>query len=292
MYQDNPMMYVDNLLEQVMYAPSNLAWDIAGTDESVMGINRDEVVDYFKTHYRSDNVVIGVSGNFGDEGMELVKKYFDLPWPTEGVRPVFKKYEKEAQEKRVIMQYKETEQVQMALGFHAYDYSHPDFYALNLLGIILGGNMSSRLFISVRERLGLCYYIRATHQPYQDTGNFYIQSGLDKSRVKEALTVILQELKKMADEVVTDAELKSAKDYLNGKMALQLEDSESVVSWYVTQEVLTEKMLTPEEKLAKLYAVTAEDIKRVAGDLLRPEQGYLALIGPFKDEKEWEEMLK
>ncbi len=295
MYRDNPMMYVDNLLEQIMFAPSSLGWDIAGDAETVLAFDRDAVIQYKLSHYRPENTVVGIAGNFDiEKAREEVQKLFSQ-FPDAPAGSSLPKYEPFAQiissSSRVLTHFKETEQVQIALGWYGRKYLHPDSYALSVLSNILGGTMSSRLFISVRERLGLCYYIRATHQPYQDTGNFYIQAGLDKNRIKEAIPAILKEIENIKREGITDSELQRAKDNTKGRMAIQLEDSENMVSWYSTQEILTGNMLTPEEKLAKIYAVTGEDVKRVAHEIFQDSAMHLAVIGPYHDSKDFEELL-
>jgi len=296
MYRDNPMMYVDNLLEQVMFSPSSLGWDIAGDVETVLAFNRDSVISYMHSHYRPENTVIGIAGNFDTEkAREEVEKLFSQfsDAPVGSVLPSYTSFDQSSVTSGpcVLTHFKETEQVQLALGWYGRKYLHPDTYALSVLANILGGTMSSRLFISVRERLGLCYYIRATHQPYQDTGNFYVQAGLDKNRIHEAIPVILKEIEKIKREGITDSELQRAKDNTKGRMAIQLEDSENVVSWYSTQEILTKKMLTPEEKLAKIYAVTGEDVKRVANEIFQQNAMHLAVIGPYHDSKEFDSLL-
>jgi predicted Zn-dependent peptidase len=296
MYRDNPMMYVDNLLEQVMFLPSSLGWDIAGDVETVHAFHRDSVMSYMHAHYRPENTVIGVAGNFDiKKAREDVQKLFSQfpPAPTGSLIPSYTTFDVStvASGPCVLTHFKETEQVQLALGWYGRKYLHPDSYTLSVLANILGGTMSSRLFISVRERLGLCYYIRATHQPYQDTGNFYIQAGLDKSRIQEAIPVVLKEIEKIKREGITDSELKRAQDNIKGRMAIQLEDSEHVVSWYSTQEILTKTMLTPQEKLDKIYAVMADDVKRVANDLFGQNALHLAVIGPYHDSKEFDSLV-
>jgi len=287
-------MYVDNLLEQEMFAPSSLGWDIAGTDETVNGLTRDDMMFYIKEYYEPGNVVVGISGNFEEDAAKaLLVNHFDRAWESQAeIKPYVAHAFPAEMSPRVIIQKKDTEQVQLALGFPAYHYLHADAPALGLLGVILGGNMSSRLFINVRERLGLCYYIKSSNQPYQDVGNFYVQAGLAKDRIDEAVTVILQELATMVEQGVTEEELGNAKEYMKGKMALQLEDSESVVSWYVTQEVMTKETLTPEEKLAKFNAVTSADISRVAKDIFQVRRSTLAIIGPFEDKERFVVLLK
>ena len=294
MYRDNPIMYVDTLLEKIMFEPSSLGWDIGGEDEIIRSLTREDMVKYRDAHYYGKNLVVGIAGNVKEEdALTLVQKHFGDSWGVSIKNNTFTKYKTPTFTKpKLIVHEKETEQVQLDMGFHAYHYGDPKIYAASLLAIILGGTMSSRLFISVRERLGLCYSIRASHQAFQDTGVFSVQSGLDKTRINKAIKVILSELKKIRDKGVTAVELKRAKDYVKGKMALQFEDSENVVSWYVSQEVLTNKVCTPEEKLEKLAAVTKEQIQEVAQELFQTKKIHLAIIGPYKNGDQFEPLLE
>lgn len=293
LYRDNPAMYVDTLLEKIMFAPSSLGWDIGGENDIVLALKRGDLANFRNSHYHGKNLVVGIAGNITPStALTKVKKYFGDSWGQKSATNVFAPYRQQKKSKpSVLVHYKDTEQVQCAFGFHGYSNSHPDTYAATLLSIILGGSMSSRLFISVRERRGLCYSIRASHQSFLDTGVFSVQAGLDKSRIDLALRVILDELKKVVVYGVNKNELRRAKDFIKGKMALQFEDSENVVSWYVTQEVLTKKLLTPEEKFEKFEKVTQRDIARVARDLFRTSRIHLAIIGPYKDAKAFEKLL-
>ncbi len=294
MYRDNPMMYVDTLLEQIMFESSSLGWDIGGEDEIILGMKRESMMHFRDSHYHGKNLVVGIAGNFDEkQGLKQIQKYFGSSWERGTSANVFPPYRFRAKKKpSLLVHYKDTEQVQCAFGFHGFSNTHPDVYAASLLSIILGGSMSSRLFIAVRERKGLCYSIRASHQSFLDTGVFSVQAGLDKSRIHLALRTILQELTRVKKHGVTESELKRAKDFIKGKMALQFEDSENVVSWYVTQEVLTKKLFTPEEKFEKFAKVTRADIARVAHTLFSTPRTHLAIIGPYKDSQEFEKLMK
>ncbi len=294
MYKDNPLMHIDTLLEMELFKGSSLGWDIAGDDASVTGMSREDLVAYRGQFYVPDNACVGLAGNYDPEILTAVEKHFgEAVWKKGGKVTPFKKHVYDVQKKpKVVVEFKDSEQVQCALGFPAYEYTHKDAPALTLLATILGGTMSSRLFIQVRERLGLAYTIRASVQNYQDTGMVMIQSGLDKTRIQKAITVILKELETMKEKGVTEGELSRAKDHLKGKLALRLEDSEAVVSWYLNQEILTDETLTPEQKMDTIYAVTSADIKRVAKDVFKKSKMTVAVIGPFKDKSVIEKMVK
>jgi len=288
MYKDNPIMYVDTLLEKIMFEPSSLGWDIAGDDKTVLAMTRNDLVKFRDAHYRGKNVVIGIAGNIEHEkGFVLLESYFGKSRGGVIKENVFKKFDEPKRTKpTVLVSYKETEQVQIALGFYGYHYNHKDIYALSLLTILLGVGMSSRLFVNVREKHGLCYSIHAGYESFHDTGSFVVQAGLDKTRVHKAINLIMKELFKVKKQGVTKEELIRAKEYVRGKSAIQLEDSLSVASWYANQEVHHNELLTPEEKLTRYAQVSHEDIKRVAQKLFS-QQPHLAVIGPYKDEKEF-----
>lgn len=292
MYEDNPLMYIEDLFEQTLFFDHPLGQRVSGTTDSVKGISKKMMIDYKNKYYQPSNFVIGLAGRFDDRAVRSIEKYFG----TRGtkVRGSFSRFEisKKFKESRLEVQFKETEQVELALGFPSYSYFDPRIYALTLLALILGGTMSSRLFISVRERKGLCYFIKSFLNIYEDVGNLVIQAGLDKSRIEFAIRAILKELDKIRSEGVKEQELLRAKECIKGRLILELEDSSALASWYAKQELLVRKILTPEEKLKKISAVTAFDIKRVAQDVIQNKRLCAAIIGPFKNKQPFLKLLK
>ena len=190
------------------------------------------------------------------------------------------------------MEYKKTDQTHFCLGVRGYKLSDPNKITLDLLGLILGGMMSSRLFIKVREELSLAYYIKASVNADPDSGFLVALAGVDNTRVEKAITVILQEFKKLTQKKISKEELKKAKDHFKGKMALMFEASDAQASFYGVQELLEKKILTPEQIYAKINKVGTDDILKVAKDVFKPEKLNLALIGPFKDKKRFQKLLK
>ena len=186
----------------------------------------------------------------------------------------------------------ETEQIQVALGFPAYSYFHPHIYALSLLSIILGGNMSSRLFTQVRERRGLVYYVKSGTGVYQDTGELIVQAGVSENNLFKALEIILAELKKVKTMRVNRKELDRAKEFIRGKLILAMEDSASVAEWCGKQKLFTDKILTPEEKLKKYFKVTQNEVQQVAKDIIKQNRMNFAMIGPVQNEKDLLRVLK
>ncbi|MFH1536774.1 MAG: pitrilysin family protein, partial [Patescibacteria group bacterium] len=221
----------------------------------------------------------------------LIKNYFSNRVAKKKA-PGFEKFSETQNKKRISIRYQDTEQVHIALGFLGYKYLHPDLPAEVLLSVILGGNMSSRLFIDIREQKGLAYFIKADTATYEDTGGFIIQAGIDKKRIYEAIKAILDELEKIKKYGVKKEELKKAQDYLAGRVALDLEDSSSLGSWYGQQELLEENLISPEEKLKQYRKITSDDIKRVANKIFQNNKINLSVIGPFKDKTKFNKILK
>jgi len=234
-----------------------------------------------------------VAGKIDDALRASIEKKFiaKVMRPIEAL-PRFVSYATDQVAPRVKLQFKETKQVQMAFGFPAFGYHDKRAYALHLLSIVLGGNMSSRLFVSVREKRGLCYFVRCSPNFYQDTGNVMIQSGLDKSRLDEALAVIQAELVKVKKQGVTAKELRAAKEFLRGKIVLALEDSSNLAEYFAKQELLLSACLTPDQKMKKYAAVTRAEIQAVAREIFQQNKANLAVIGSFKEENYFQKRIK
>ena len=282
MYKDNPLLFIDDLFEQTIYGDHPLGWLISGEEENIKNFNRQTILDFKNRYYQVNQMLIVIAGNIKNKTtVEIIKKSFGRQSSLRKRKSVFKKFLKTKQKGPNFKKLsKDVQQIQLALGFPAYSYFHPNLDALNLLSIILGGNMSSRLFTEVRVKRGLAYFIKTDLNVYQDTGNFVIRAGVDGERVVEAIKVILEELRKIRDQGVDDEELNRAKNFYEGKLSLNLEDSAEVAAWYAKQEMLIGKILTPEAKIAKIKKVQLKDIQAVAKEIIQPKALNLALIGP------------
>ncbi len=292
MYLDTPISYIGDLWEDLLYGNQPAGWGIAGDKKVIAKMKRNQFLDYLQSHYLAKNVVMVVAGNIKQvqSPKSKVQSYFaNIKTGKLGS----KKKVIEGQEKpKVLVHYKKTDQTHFYLGVRACDIFDERKYALGVLSIILGGNMSSRLWISVREREGLAYYIRSLVQPYTDSGYLVTRAGVDNKRIEKAIRIILKEYKKIAQKKISAMELKKAKDYIKGSTILDLESSDAVAFFIGGQEILTNKILTTEEKFVKIEAVTVDDVCEVANDIFRPEKLNLALIGPFKDKEKFQKLLK
>ena len=186
---------------------------------------------------------------------------------------------------------KQSDQAHIALGVPSYPITHPDRYALQLLATVLGGGMSSRLFIEVRERRGLAYYVFGTNHSYTDAGSLYAQAGVDINRIDDAVSTVAAELRRIADEAVPADELEKARSFAKGRFVLQLETPHGLIMYGLRKEVLEGETVDPKEVLAELDKVTGEDVQRVARDLIDDKRLRLALIGPFDDADRFEKLL-
>lgn len=290
MYHDHPSSYVQSLWNKVLYGDQPAGRDIAGTKESVIAISRNQLVDYMETQYTASNTIVCIAGNISDKVVNKIKKYFSNIKDRESIKKplVIEKQTKP----NCLLKNKETDQTHFCLGVRGYNLFHAQRFTLGLLGLILGGMMSSRLFIKVREQLGLAYYVKTAVSSDPDTGFLVTQAGVDNNRVEKAISAVLNEYGKIAKNRISAKELKKAKDHFKGKMTLLFEASDAQASFYGTQELLEKKILTPEEIYAKINEVSVNDILKVSKDIFKPEKLNLALIGPFKNKARFQKILK
>lgn len=289
MYEDNPRMHLEDLLEAALFPNSTLGWNVAGPREVIKTVPREKLIAYRDAYYVPSRLTVAVAGKIESPSSvrRLLEKTFGGVKEPELPRDrAFEVFQPPTRLMRPLMlQNKQTEQVQLGIAFHGLPLGHRDLPAASLLATILGGTMSSRLFIQVRERRGLCYSIHASHQALEDTGIFAVMAGLDKKRIREAMKTIMEELKKVTVTGVTPDELRRAKDHIRGRLTLAFEDSSFQADWYGKQWMFRKEIETPEERVKKLNRVTVKDVKRVARAILRPACMASAVIGPFSSKQ-------
>ncbi len=292
MYEDNPRMHLDDLLEGALFPKSTLGWNIAGPREVIRTISRDDLVKYRDTYYTPERLTVVVAGKMVPGLLDMLNQTFGKVKPSKLEAKPFIPFTAPDALAGVEIQNKKTEQVQLALAFYGYNQLDRRLPAVGLLATILGGSMSSRLFIQIRERLGLCYSISASHEALEDIGVFSISAGLDKARVPEAATAIFEELKRITEKGVTPDELRRAKDHLRGRMMLAFEDSSAQADWYGRQWTFRKTLETPEERMKRVAKVTTADIKAAAREILRSDRMASAVIGPFDKPAEFKALMK
>jgi predicted Zn-dependent peptidase len=288
MYFDTPRDFIGGTYESLLYGDQPLGWDIIGRKETVRGATRETFLDYVDRWYRPDRMVVGVGGQIGDGLLPRLEELLgDLePRETGSPAPVALP----ANGSRVKVHTKQSDQAHLVLGVRSRPLVDPDRYVLQLLATVLGGGMSSRLFTEVRERRGLAYYVFGTNHAYTDAGSLHAQSGVDINRIDDAVKTIVEQFRLLASAPVPSDELEKARNFAKGRFVLQLESPHGTIMFGLRREVLEGEAAEPTDVLAALDAVTAEDIQRVAQDVL--ESGFrLAVIGPFDDAERFEQLL-
>ncbi len=291
MYLDTPMLYIGELWKSLLYGDQPAGWDVAGTKETVSKITRKQILDYMKSQYVASNTIVCIAGNFSSaRSLNQVKKCF-ANINTNQPRNKAAVIEKQEKPQLAIFP-KQTDQTHLALGVRAFNVFHPQRFTLNVLGIILGGMMSSRLFVEIREKMGLAYYIKTEIETDPDSGYLVTKAGIDNRRIDKAVSVILREYKKICQKKIDSKELKKAKENFKGRLALYLESSDAKASFYANQELLEKRILSLEEISKEVDRISQNDIIKVAKDIFRPDRLNLALIGPFKDKTRFSKLLK
>jgi predicted Zn-dependent peptidase len=288
MYRDQPAQYVHELMGELLWPNQSLGRSLAGTPETVSSLSRGDMLTYKKRYYQPANLLISASGPVAHgEVLGLVQKWF--PGRNGGGHSQFEPARRGQAHPRFHFVEKETEQTHFNLGFHGFSKQDPRRYALGLLNIILGANMSSRLFEEVREKRGLAYEIKSGVGHYQDTGLVSVSAGVENRKVSLALAVILQELRKLARRPVPEEELRRAKDYFLGQFLMGLEDTLDHLLW-VGEKILYNEAVPDREKITReIEKVKVRDLQKIAAQIFRTAHLNLALVGPLK-EKEQEKL--
>jgi predicted Zn-dependent peptidase len=289
MYFDTPRDFIDGVYEELVYGDHPLGWDVIGRKETVQNATRETFLGYLGQWYKPSRMVVGVGGRTGDGLLERIEELLGEldDAPTGSPLPA----QPLPNGSRVKVHTKASDQAHIVLGVRSRPIVDPDRYVLMVLSTVLGGGMSSRLFSEVRERRGLAYYVFATNHSYTDAGSLYSQAGVDIDRIDEAIETVAAELKKIAAEAVPAEELRKAKNFTKGRFVLQIESPHGLIMFGLRREVLEGNATEPEEVLAGLEAVTAEDVQRVAGELIADQALRLAVIGPFEDAARFEQLL-
>jgi predicted Zn-dependent peptidase len=290
MYYDTPRDFIGGVYEELLYDDQPLGWDIIGRKETIRSASRTTFSGYVDRWYKPSRMVVGVGGKIGDGLHERVQELLGDVEEAETGRP--EPIELNPRDgARVKVHTKASDQAHICIGVHSYPLEHPDRYVLQVLATVLGGGMSSRLFTEVRERRGLAYYVYGLNHSYTDAGSLYAQAGVDINRIDDAVSTIAAELRKIAAEAVPKEELEKAKSFSKGRFVLQLETSQGLLMFGLRRETLESRTPDPEEILDEVGKVTADDVSRVAQDLIDRQGLNLAVIGPFEDAAHFEQLL-
>lgn len=288
---DMPQRHVYDVFKESLYGDQPAGRDIGGDEKSVLNIKPKDIRDYFKKQYRGDNIVAVFSGNISHaEGKKLAHKFLkDLPGGNS--------FEKEpvavpdGSGPNIAIKSRKSDQTHIMLGFNGINMSDDRRYAVDVLSVILGGGMSSRLFSEIRERRGLAYYVHAGASSGTDWGYFAAGAGINNAKVEDAVTVLVRELKKIKKNAVSAEELRKAKSHIEGSILLGLETSNSVAFYMGELELLLNEIIMPGEYVKNIKKVRSGDIKKIANDIFTKDAARLALIGPYKDKDKLQKIL-
>jgi predicted Zn-dependent peptidase len=290
MERDSPAHLADLLIDELLWPGHPLGRDIAGGKRSVAGITREAMLDYLSRQYLPGNAVVAIAGAVQhQETIDSVAQALG-GWANIKPRPEYTAY-KEAKFPRLHIKTKDTEQAHLCLGLSGLSIFHPKRFTLDLLNVILGEGMSSRLFTEIRDHLGLAYSIHSFVDHFLDTGSIIIYAGVEPKNLKVAIAAIVEQLSQLK-EPVPEAELSKAKELAKGRLLLRMEDSRSVASWAGGQEVLTGQIRSVDQVMSIVDAITTEELKELARELLLENQLRLAVVGPVAKDEPLEELLK
>jgi len=291
MSMDSPQSRVDTLIDEVVWPDQALGRDVAGTKETVAAIDRQMILGHMSRLYLPGNSIVSVAGDISHgEVVDSIARAFG-DW-TGGVAGDWSPAEDSQDGPRLKVERRKTEQVHLCLAVRGLSNMHPDRFILDLLNVVLGEGMSSRLFLEIRERKGLAYDIHSHVSYLRDSGSLAVYAGVDPKKTELTIEAILRELIRLTNEQIPEAEVTKAKEMGKGRLMLRMEDTRSVSGWMGGQELLTGRILTVDEVVSIVDAITASDMQRVAQELFLTSKLNLALVGPLRNKGRLEKLLK
>ena len=291
MYEDMPNRHVQDLMMKLLYGDQPAGWNIAGEKKNILDMKTEDFVKYKSEHYVPKATVLVVAGQVSDKEVatEVNKIFGHLESNSKKQKLKVTENQKKPE---VLLKFKETDQTHFVLGLRSCDLFDKKSAVVSVLGGVLGGGMSSRLFQKLREEMGVGYYVRAYNDAFTDHGFFQISAGVDNKRIDEVLEAVLKECKKLKNEKVSEEELNKVKECLIGNMKLSLESSDDIANFYGGQELLKREIREADKKAEEIRKVTANQIQALAKDIFVNKNLNLALIGPFKDQSQFLKVLK
>ena len=290
MCKDSPSQEANMLIDGLLWPDHPLGRDIAGSKETVAAITREAMLDYLDRQYQPDNTVVAIAGNIRHQkAVNSVSRVMDS-WASRKPRTGYSAYQP-APAQQVKIEKRDIEQAHLCLALPGLPLLHPQRFKLDLLNVILGQGMSSRLFTEIRDRLGLAYSIHSYVEHFLDSGSLTIYAGVDAKNLATAIKAILEQLNQLK-ETVPEPELSRARELSRGRLLLGMEDSHNVTGWLGGQEALTKRVLTTEEVTAIIDAITAEELEQLARELIEGKSLRLAVVGPVAEDEPLEELLR
>ena len=290
MCKDSPSQQVGLLIDGLLWPRHPLGRDTAGTKDSMGAINREALIDYLKNQYQPDNTVVAIAGNIPHGEAVTAVSQATASWTGRPPRRGYAAYQ-EQPNPRLQIEKRDTEQAHLSLALPGLSLRHPRRFTLDLLNVILGEGMSSRLFTRIRDELGLAYSIHSYMDHFQDTGSIIVSAGVDPRNLPATIKAVLDELSRLK-EAIPPAELTKAKELTKGRLLLRLEDTRNVTGWMGGQEILMGEILSPDQVVSIIEAITADDINKLAEELVVEKHLRLAVVGPVAEDESLGKLLK
>jgi len=291
MSMDAPQDWVHHLFDRLMWPDNPLGRDVAGLLESVQALSREALISRLRTHYGPGNTVVAAAGRVEHQTVVDEAQRQLGEWSAGRSFPYEPVGEMKGQPELVV-EIRPIEQDNFCVGVPGLSRDDPDRFTLGFLNTVLGEGMSSRLFQELRERWGLAYLISSYNRFFHDTGVSAVYGCVAPSRMEEALRLVLEEWDRLRGDLVSDDELSKVKEFTRGRLQLSAENTSSVGSWLGGQEALRDEILTVEEVMEIIDAITADDVRRVARRVFGGERRTLSVVGPVDDEGRLLELLR
>ena len=291
MINDYPSARVDTLIDEMLWPGHPLGRDVGGTRESVDGIGRDMLLKHMETYYTPSNIVFSVAGNAPHSEVVETVAALTRDWTGDAAAQDPAPATHRQIESQLRMEYRRTEQLHLSIALPGLALDDPDIYALDLLSVILGEGMSSRLFIELREKRGFAYDVHSGVSRFRDTGAFIISAGVDPASAYDAVPAILEQVADIRQSITED-ELGRAKRLVAGRMMLRMEDTRAVSAWMGSQLLIRRHIMGVDDVVARIDAVTRDDLSRVASEQLVSDRLNLAVVGPCRGQKRMTRLLK
>jgi len=287
---DSPHERVAMLIDEAMWPDQPIGKDVAGTKQSVSGIGRQHILDYVHTQYVPNNAVVSVAGNIEHgQAVAMIEEALE-DWGRRTPKTPIAASENQSKP-RLVIEERKTEQTHICMGVRGYSNTHPDRYVIDMINVILGQGMSSRLFNNIRERLQIAYDVHSYITHFADTGALTIYAGVDPKRIEKAIEALLVELTRLKEEAVPQSELSKARELSKGRLLIRMEDTGNLAMWLGGQELLKKHVLTIDEVIGFIDSVKADDIQRVARDIFTSDKLNASIVGTVSNRRRIEDML-
>jgi len=287
---DLPQQRISMLIDELLWPEQPLGREVIGYKETVFSLTREQLLNYVDRRYMPNNTVLSIAGNIQhEEAMAQIEPLFNK-WAAGELITGYITDDKQT-EARLRIEPKDIEQAHLCLAVHGFSRSHPQRFTIDLFNTVLGGGMSSRLFTEIREHRGLAYDIHSYTEHFLNSGSFAIYAGVDPEKIETAVAAILDETSQIK-QGITATELTRAKELSKGRLYLRFEDSQNVALWYGGQEILTQQILDIDDVISIVDAITIDELKEVAKEILTESGLNLAITGPVKEETPLRQLLR